>query len=83
MSDPIRVEIYSRPGCHLCDEAKAVIQRGNYESQFTLVEVNIETDPRLVGLYANDIPVITINDSEVFLHRVSAEQFAEALKRAG
>ena len=37
------VIIYSRPGCHLCDEAKAAIQNAGCSESFSLEEVNIES----------------------------------------
>ena len=77
-----KVVIYSKPGCHLCEEAKATIQSAGCGDQFTLEEVNIETDSDLRGRYRYEIPVITINGVEVFRHRVSAEEFREAMRSA-
>jgi glutaredoxin len=73
------VVIYSRPGCHLCEEAKAVIHAADCAAQFTLEEINIETDPRLLHQYRNDIPVITIDGVEAFRHRVRADEFRKAV----
>ena len=60
------VIIYSRPGCHLCDEAKAVIKNAGCSDQFTLEEINIESDNELLRKYKYDIPVITIDGVEAF-----------------
>jgi len=46
MSKP-HVVIYSRPGCHLCDEAKAAILSAGCSDQFVLQEINIESDEEL------------------------------------
>jgi glutaredoxin len=70
-----RVIIYSRPGCHLCDEAKAAIQNSNCADHFTLAEVNIESDDELLKKYQYDIPVITIDGIETFKHRVDPHEF--------
>ncbi|MBA2526484.1 MAG: glutaredoxin family protein [Pyrinomonadaceae bacterium] len=70
-----KVIIYSRPGCHLCEEAKEAMQVANCPGDFTLDEVNIENDPELLERYEDDIPVITFNGVEAFRHRVTAEQF--------
>jgi glutaredoxin len=70
-----RVIVYSRPGCHLCDEAKAAIQNSNCADRYTLEEVNIESDNQLLKKYSYDIPVITIDGEEVFKHRVDPEEF--------
>jgi glutaredoxin len=74
MSKP-HVIIYSRPGCHLCDEAKAVIMSAGCNDQFTLEEINIESDDELLRKYKYDIPVIAINGVELFIHRVDAKEF--------
>lgn len=69
------VIVYSRPGCHLCDVAKAVIENAGISDHFTLEEINIESDPELLRKYRYDIPVITIDGIECFKHRVDANQF--------
>ena len=69
------VIVYSRPGCHLCDEAKAVIMNARVSDRFTLEEINIESDPELLRKYKYDIPVVTIDGDECFKHRVDADQF--------
>lgn len=76
------VVIYSKPECHLCDEAKAAIQAAGCEGQFTLEEVNIETDPDLLRRYRYEIPVVTFDGVETFRHRMSSKEFREALRRA-
>jgi glutaredoxin len=70
-----RVVIYSRPGCHLCDEAKKAIETAQCADEYTLDEVNIESDPVLLRRYEYDIPVITINGVEAFRHRLTPQQF--------
>jgi glutaredoxin len=70
-----QVIIYSRPGCHLCEEAKAVMASALCDEYYTLHEVNIESDSNLLERYRNDIPVITINGVEVFKHRLTAAEF--------
>jgi len=70
-----KVIIYSRPGCHLCEEAKEAMRAARCEGEYTLEEVNIENDPELLELYKHDIPVITFNGREEFRHRVASEQF--------
>ncbi len=74
-----QVVIFSRPGCHLCDEAKLTIERAQCPDKYTLEEINIESDPDLLRRYQYDIPVITINGVEAFRHRLTAEAFRERL----
>jgi glutaredoxin len=69
------VIIYSRPGCHLCDEAKLVIKNSGCSDKFTLEEVNIESDEELLRKYKYDIPVVMIDGAEAFRHRVNGDQF--------
>ena len=73
------VIIYSRPGCHLCDEAKAAIQNAGCINEFTLEEINIESDGDLLRKYKYDIPVITIDGLEVFIHRLTPEEFKQKI----
>ena len=74
------VIIYSRPGCHLCDEAKAAILSAGGDDQFTLEEVNIESDDELLRKYKYDIPVIAIDGIESFIHRVDPKEFIRAIR---
>jgi glutaredoxin len=69
------VIIYSRPGCHLCEEAKAAIESAGCSDQFVLEEINIESDEELLKKYKYDIPVVTIDGAETFIHRVSPTEF--------
>ncbi len=77
----IHVIIYSRPGCHLCDKAKAAIMSAGCNDQFTLEEVNIESDEELLRKYKYDIPVIAIEGVESFIHRVDPEEFRTRIER--
>ncbi len=85
MFEPARervlVTLYTRPGCHLCDEAKEAMLAARCADEYTLDEVNIESDPLLLHLYRNDIPVILINDIEAFRHRVATEDFRREVTR--
>lgn len=74
------VIVYSRPGCHLCAIAKSVITLAGCSEQFTLEEINIESDPELLRKYQYDIPVVTVDDEEAFRHRVNAEEFRELIE---
>ena len=75
------VIVYSRPGCHLCDEAKSAIQNAGCSESFTLEEINIESDPELLRKYQYDIPVIAIDGVENFIHRVNPKEFRTRIKR--
>ena len=56
------VTLYSRPGCHLCDEARATLARLLEEGdRFELTEVDIDSDDRLLREMLERIPVIEID----------------------
>jgi glutaredoxin len=77
-----QVTLYTRPHCHLCDEAKQAILASDCRDQFTLREVNIDLDPALVRRYGWDIPVVLINGVETFKHRLTSSDFTREIKRA-
>lgn len=74
-----KVVIYSRPGCHLCEEAKEAMRAASCVDAYSLDEVNIENDPELLQRYREDIPVITINGVEAFRHRLSTDEFRKRI----
>ena len=78
---PIRVDIYSRPGCHLCDEAREVVGRVHHRLPFDIHIVNIETDPALESAYGTEIPVVFINGSKAFKYRVDEAELERKIKR--
>ena len=78
-AEKVRVILYSRPGCHLCEEARQAIQTAECSEEYTLEEINIESDPELLRLYRYDIPVITIDGVEAFRHRLTSDEFKQRL----
>ena len=60
------VTLYGRPGCHLCDEARAELERLRREAPFELEEVDIERDPHLHRRYLERIPVVALDGEELF-----------------
>lgn len=81
MKSACEVTIYTRPGCHLCEEAKAAINASGCEGEFILTEVNIDDDPLLRERYGHDIPVIFINGVKAFKHRIDPREFKRKLRR--
>ncbi len=59
---PTRLTIYGRPGCHLCDDARAVLDRVGEP----YAEVDIERDDALLARYLERIPVVTLDGEELF-----------------
>lgn len=75
------VLMYSRPRCHLCDDAREVILslRGSFD--FIFEEVDIESDDELVREYGVRIPVVIVDGEEVAEYKVDREELAGALER--
>lgn len=80
---PREVTLYTRPGCHLCEEAKAAMVPLLVEFGATLREVNVEEDAVLRERYGNDVPVIFLGGRKAAKHRVDVKQFRRQLERAG
>ncbi|MGI8779481.1 MAG: glutaredoxin family protein [Solirubrobacteraceae bacterium] len=60
------VTLYGRPGCHLCDDARTVLERVRATRPFRLLEVDIETDDALIARYLERIPVVALDGEELF-----------------
>jgi glutaredoxin len=60
------VTLYSRPGCHLCEDARSVLERLRAELAFALREVDITTDDDLHRRYMERIPVVCVDGEELF-----------------
>jgi glutaredoxin len=76
------VTIYTKTGCHLCDEAKAAIAPLLNEFSATLREIDIEGDATLTQRFGCDIPVIYIGRKKAAKHRVNLQQFRRQLQEA-
>jgi glutaredoxin len=76
-----RVTIYSRPGCHLCEEAKQSMLASACADEFEIEEVNIDEDDNLLQQYGYDIPVVLINGVKAFKHRVDPREFERKFRR--
>ena len=76
------VTLYTRPGCHLCEEAKAAIAPILRELGAVLREVNVDEDEILKERYGWDVPVIFIGPHKAAKHRVDLAQFRRQLRDA-
>ena len=59
------VTLYTRPGCHLCDDARAALQALRTQHDFEIHEVDIETDDALHAAYLERIPVVCLDGEHV------------------
>jgi glutaredoxin len=58
----VSLVLYGRPGCHLCDEARVVLERIGHPFE----EVDIESDDELLARYLERIPVIALDGAELY-----------------
>ena len=77
------VTLYGKPGCHLCEDARAVVERVRAEHPFELVEVDVTLDPQLHRRYGERIPVLALDGEELFEHFVDGHALDERLGRVG
>lgn len=82
MPSPLTVTLYTRPGCHLCEEARQQMAPILAEFGAELREINVDDDPVLRELYTNDVPVIFLGARKIAKHRVNLFQFRRQLSDA-
>jgi hypothetical protein len=75
----LTLTLYGKPGCHLCDEARAEIERIRSEHPFELEQIDITLDPVLNRRYGERIPVLALDDVELFELHVSGDALRERL----
>ena len=75
-----RVVLYGKPGCHLCDEARAAVAAVRARQPFELEEVDISSDPELHRRYGERIPVLALDGDELFEFHVDAGELARRLQ---
>ena len=87
MSKLISLTLLTKPGCHLCEEAKKAIELVMFEFsqensgnvQIELTELNILEDEALKNQYSEEIPVLQINGSTHAYWRIDSERLLLAL----
>jgi hypothetical protein len=80
---PVTVTLVTREGCHLCDTAREIVAAVVAETDTaTLVELSIDDDPQLADRYAEEIPVVLINDRVHNIWRVDADRLRNAILEA-
>ena len=75
------VTLYGKPGCCLCDEAKAVVAAVRAERPFELEEVDVSLDPGMNHRYGERIPVVAVDGDELFEFAVDPSELRQALDR--
>jgi glutaredoxin len=74
-----RVTFYTRPGCHLCDDARVIIERVCAELGEEYAEIDIETDQTLVDRFGEEVPVTFVDGRQHDFWRVDPARLRTAL----
>ncbi|TYL54816.1 glutaredoxin family protein [Nocardioides sp. BGMRC 2183] len=77
-----RVTVYSRPGCHLCEEAVVVVAAVCAELGESFQEVSIDGDADLEARYGHEIPVTLVDGAQHDFWRVDPDRLRRALRPA-
>jgi glutaredoxin len=76
-----RVTLLSKPGCHLCEDARVVIEAVTAELGETFVELDITTDDELYTRWWEQIPVTLVDGVQHDFWRVDPDRLRAALRR--
>ena len=76
--DPIRLRLYSRPGCHLCDQMRQEVDRLLADRPREWEVVDVDRDPELARRYGEVVPVLLVNGR--LFARVRLPRLARKLK---
>lgn len=77
-----RVELMTRVGCHLCDDAKDALLRVQASHPFELIERDIDKDPALRALYHTEVPVILVDGRKLAKYRLDEAALIRRLQGA-
>lgn len=75
------VTVYSRHGCHLCENAVNTLEGMREELVFTIEVIYIDGNPELEKLYGHEVPVIHINGEHHDFFKVDPERFRTSLEK--
>jgi len=78
----MQVVLYSRPGCHLCDQAREVLLAEQARTPFDLSEVSVEGDDDLERSYGIRIPVVMVDGVERFEYEVDPAMLVRVVRGA-
>ena len=77
----MRLRIYSKQDCHLCEEAKSVLDKIAPEFHATVEVIDIEQDTEAYEKYRYDIPVVYLDDVKLFKQRVDEKKLRKVLNK--
>jgi glutaredoxin len=73
---------YTKAGCHLCEQAREILEEAAEQEEYTLTEIDIRSDPALFELYRYRIPVMLINQTSLLEGSINAEELLQAFQQA-
>jgi len=82
LAGPLDLTLYTRAGCHLCEEMKQALAPLQREFGARLTEVDVDEHEELRALYGNDVPVLLLGARKAAKHRLDAAQMRRQLERA-
>ncbi|MFW6320464.1 MAG: glutaredoxin family protein [Halohasta sp.] len=84
MSIPVDVRIYTRADCHLCEEAKATIERvaSEVDVPVEIEEVDVDADETLRAEYGERVPYVFVDGWPSFKYEVDADELRRQLRNA-
>jgi glutaredoxin len=75
------ITIYSRQGCHLCDDAQKTLESLREELNFVIDVIDIDQDAELIKLYSDQVPVIHIDGTHHDFYKVDPLRFRSSLEK--
>jgi glutaredoxin len=75
------ITIYSRQGCHLCDDAQKTLESLREELNFVIDVIDIDQDAELIKLYSDQVPVIHIDGIHHDFYKVDPLRFRSSLEK--
>jgi glutaredoxin len=80
---PIEVVFYTKTGCHLCEDARTLLEEVAQDIEYALTEIDIRSDMAVFERYRYRIPVILINGDTLLEGRIDALELTQAFRRSG
>jgi thioredoxin-like negative regulator of GroEL len=78
---PLHLELYSRRGCHLCEDLRTPCERLTSQFRLQLTEVNVDADPALAARYGAEITVLFIDGRKAVKFRTTEGALRRRLQR--
>jgi glutaredoxin len=76
-----QITIYSRTGCHLCDDAQKILESMQKELNFDIEVIDIDESTELIKLYGDQVPVIYIDGLHHDFYKVDPDRFRSSLEK--